>query len=128
VATVERPRSVRQRDPCVVPTPPLARLLCEFRDRWNRERPPYQAGRFRDDGGRSPAEFVNAVSWVAAEAGLPRYEVENVLKARTTATELRTADALLAAIGRPEALQDGTLPIVARSRRGGCGCASGSGL
>lgn len=69
-----------------------------------------------------------AVGRLARETGLHKNQVGKLLgRARPTSryTELRVADRLLAAIGHPEALHDGTLmiepnPIASAAARANC--------
>jgi hypothetical protein len=97
--------ATRPRDDLVVETAPLASLLREFVAAWGRERPPRRSGRFGDGGARSRSQFVSPVSWLAAESGLSVPVVENVVRARSPVTPLRTADALLVgALERPDLL------------------------
>lgn len=61
--------------------------------------------------------------------GIPEATIENVVSARFRTTELRIADALVAAIGRPEAFHDGTLevrPNPTASREARAACCGGS--
>lgn len=126
------------RDGCVVATEPLSQLLSGFVADWNRTRPS-TAGRFSSDRGRRreaepepDVSTVGAVAWVAAEAGLPKDTVQNVVAARYRTTELRVADPIVTAIGRPEAFHDGTLEIMpnpnapAAARAACCGGSSDS--
>lgn len=87
---------------------------------WNRHRPPHRSG-----FGRREAEFVAAVDWLADAAGMTREGVENIMKGRTSTTELRIADALLSAIDRADALAEfdgrpADLPIQQNPRARAC--------
>lgn len=111
-------KTVRARDGCVVDSAPLAGLLLPFIDRWTQSRPA-TAGRFATGGNREQ-QPVTATGWLSAETGVSERTIQNIVKrdkdtgeskplARTT--ELRIADALVAAVGRPEAFYDGTLEV-----------------
>lgn len=79
---------------------------------WNLTRPPAEGGRFAQAGTRTVA-FVGAVAWLEQESGVPSGTIQNLLGAagpRNQTTELRIADALTAAIGRPDVLTDGEYP------------------
>jgi hypothetical protein len=84
-----------------------------------------------EDKASRRAAFVGAVSWLAAETGLPRETVAAVVQRRSRTTALSVADRLVAAIGRPDAFHDGTLPVrpnplAPRSVRTTC-CGGGRG-
>lgn len=108
-------------------------LLEGFVRRWALERPPRRAGQFAAGGERSGVEFVAAVDWLASAAGVERHDIENLMRRRTRTTELRIADPLVAAIGAPQALYDGTLDVrpnpraSARARSACCGGGSLTG-
>lgn len=134
-------------DPCAVQTRPLARLITEYEHRWRRQRPNVTR-RFAAPGDR-PVPYLDPLEALAISARLPldrlvavrsRYDphskksvaqilrLAGVLGGRTT--ELKVADTLVAALGRPEAFHDGTLHVLPNPeappavRRG---CCSGSG-
>lgn len=112
--------SERERDGCVVPSLPLAGLLCQFVDEWHRDRPS-TAGRFAKHGTRTEVSTISPLDWLEQESHVPKHVIAKIAtrdpstgtpKPRTEYTELRVADALVTAIGNIEVLQDGTLPIV----------------
>jgi hypothetical protein len=106
------------RDGCVVETGPLAELLRGFVDSWGLTRPS-TAGRFTAASRRTEVSPVGAVTWLAAETrrqdpagrGIPEGTIQNIVRGRHRLTELRTADALVTALERPEVFHDGTLRI-----------------
>lgn len=109
-------------------TEPLAQLLQGFVADWNRQRPSadQRAGRrfARPDSGESVA-LVGAVAWLSQETRLPEETISTVARARNRTTELYIADALVAALGRPEVFHDGTLeirpnPLAPRAARASC--------
>ena len=114
------PRRRRQpRDGCVVPTDPLADLVRGFLAAWSRDRPANH-GRFSDD---QAVTFVGGEEWLAAESGLPRDKIQSVRQRRQPQTELYVADALTAAIGRPDvlcALPVSPNPKASRAARESC--------
>lgn len=117
-------------------TGPLKAMLDDFVRGWERERPPNQSGRFGAGGSRTTVEFVSAVDWLADRTGISAEEIRNVRRARGRLTELRLADPLLAAIGRPDVLSAPTgaqpeLPIQANpaaTRRAQQACCGGGSL
>ena len=130
------------RDGCVVETEPLAHLVGGFVASWNRDRPP-TGGRFSDRKARerrTEVSTLGAVSWLADQTrrsdpsglGIPPDTIQNVVSRRYRTTELRVADALVSAIGRPEVFHDGTLtirpnPSASRAAREAC-CGGSSGV
>lgn len=126
------------RDSCVVDTAPLAQLLQGFITTWNVSRPAVarggtsNGGRFTPRAERPVEEvgMVSAVSWLAAETGVPESTIEKVARGRSKTTELRIADPLVQALDRPQAYHDGTLtirpnPLAPRTVR--ARCCGGSG-
>lgn len=126
------------RDGCVVPTEPLADLLNGFASRWRRQRP-VTAGQFAQRQQRTEVTFVGPVDWLSAETQRLAVEgghpvsaeaITRILRRRSRVTELRTADALVAALGCPEVFHDGTLEIqpnpLASSRERAACCGSGA--
>lgn len=103
-----------KRDGCVVETAPLARAVTDFCKRWNVSRGP-SAGEF----GTSPEQSsVGPVDYLADRTRIPKSTIQELTSKRCASetgrsrrTELRIADALVTAIGRPEMLHDGTLTI-----------------
>lgn len=122
------PRRRRQpRDGCVVPTEPLADLIRGFLVSWSRERPANH-GRYSADEARTEVTFVGGEEWLAQESGLPRDKIQSVRQRRQPHTELYVADALTAAIGRPDvlcALPVSPNPKASRAARESC-CGSAS--
>lgn len=124
---------VAERDGCVVPTEPLAGLLGGFVTDWRRGREETR-GRFArsTDALRTEVPAIRAIEWLAVETGIPEETINSVLRARRKTTELRIADALMMAIGRPDVFVDGdppTLPIMANrlaSSRARAECCGGS--
>ncbi len=102
-------------------------MLRSFVDDWNTTRPREIGGRFAGREQRTQGS-VSAVSWLVGETGIPKSTIEQVAKGRYRTTELRVADALVAAIGHPEAFYDGTLEIRPATKRARCGCCGGSSL
>jgi hypothetical protein len=95
----------RDTDPCAVETVGLSAVLAEWVARWNRDHP-------SDD----PRRSVTAVTILHERTMLdgnpvPRKTIENVIARRYRLTGLRTADALVAAVGCPEVFHDGTLTV-----------------
>lgn len=111
-------------DECVVDAAPLTEILGSFIDRWERDRPspPTRYGRTGSVVPAAPA-FVDPVTWLASESGLPEKTIRNLTRVgadgtrrpRYRTTELRIADALVCAIGYPDALSEGG-PLQARGR------------
>src|SRR5215217_9145286 len=99
-------------DDCIVDAEPLARLLVAFIERWERDRPPSRS-RFetREVG------YIDPLAWLAAESGLPQKTIANIVHRdnkgrrvpRYSTTGLDVADAIVTAIGRPDALAPGGL-------------------
>jgi hypothetical protein len=73
--------------------------------------------------------FVSPLQWLSDETGIRKKTVANVMRGRSATTSLRIADALVVAIGHPEALQDGTLeilPNVKATKAAQAACCGGS--
>lgn len=105
------------RDGCVVPTEPLAHMVVGFVSQW-KDQHPSTSGRFAR-GGRRQTRSVGPLEWLSTETGVPRRTIANLTArnkngrlGRNDTTELRIADALVSAIGHPEAFHDGTLPLM----------------
>lgn len=90
-------------DGCLVPSEPFSEIVRDFVRSWNRERP-QPGGQFGVE--RSVATPIRAIAWLAATASLPEATVQNVYEARFRRIELRVADALATALGRPEIFYD----------------------
>lgn len=100
------------RDECVVDSEPLAELVTGFVSSWSRSRPACSS-RFAGRKGRvGSAAPMSALDWLEAETKISRGTISNLIgRPRNRTTELRVADALVAAIGRPEVFHDNTLTI-----------------
>lgn len=127
------PATAYARDGCVVSTEPLSQMVRSFIDDWNRTRPPATGGQFGPGQTRTEAMTVSAIAWLAGEtAVLGEAVTEEVIGRmvgprgrRKPRTELRVADALVQAMGQPQAFHDGTLrvrpnPAAHRSARAAC--------
>jgi hypothetical protein len=120
------------RDGCAVPTPALACLVREWETRWNRDHPDLVSAR-RTNGRRIGGGGTNADGQLAGnrtvgavtilhertrqvdprERGVSKRQIRAMLSQRAGAyTELRTADLIVAAVERPDAFHDGSLPVV----------------
>lgn len=89
---------------------------------------PSTSGRFAGAQGTDVTP-IGAVRWLAVEAGLTEATVENIVYRKHHTTELRIADAIVTALGRPEAVHDGTLqvrPNPGASRHVRASCCGGS--
>lgn len=117
------------RDPCVVETEGLAGLLDEFVTEYVAAHDPVARAPSRDrnghfSGGRSPEATLGALDALSERTreqdpfgiGVPARTIQNVVHRRYQVTELRTADALVAAARRPNAYHDGTLTVRANPR------------
>lgn len=95
---------------------PLQALLVAFIDRWTQERP--TGRRSRGESGRwttdSTSSFVTAVDYLVSESGVPRATIQRLTSGRMALARESTADALVAAIGCPQAFHDGTLQVGVR--------------
>lgn len=131
------------RDGCAVETALLSPLVAFFVDVWQRDRPA-TGGQFAS--GTAPRIVtITAYEWLEAAASVSQDMIEKIVRyrpdRRTTSpfVELRVADRLVSAIGRPDVFYDGappTLPIIPNPRasaqaRAGCvrelaGCCGGS--
>lgn len=118
---------MQARDACVVRAGPLSDLLNDFVSRWERTRPPRQAGRFTGRAARTRSPYVSAVEWLVTETRgqVTRTTAEDLIGRRRATVELRVADALVAAIDAPHAWHDGTLEVIPNVRAAGrgSGCA-----
>lgn len=93
----------RTPDGCLVETEPLAALLRQFVDEWNRDRP-QTAGRFG-----SEITPVKPAAWLATAATVPESTIQHILERRYRMTEYRHADALLQALELPHILPHWTV-------------------
>lgn len=97
-------------DGCAVKTAPLAAVIVEFASRFRRDRP-----------GVDPYDYI-AETTLRPSIGYPvhREVIRNIVGERKSLTELREADAIVAAIGRPEVFSDDpvepTLQVVENPR------------
>jgi hypothetical protein len=99
---------VADKDPCAVDTQPLSEMLQRYIADWERERPRKRqvtGGTFAADGGRVDLGTVplGAINWLAQETRLPYSTISRIAAGGRRTTELRVADALVSAIGRPDA-------------------------
>lgn len=117
----------KPRDGCVVATEALAPILERFVEHWEREHPDLatrtpEGERRRTQGGHGQGnktvgalQILHERTCVAEEHGsgvrVPPQSIRNVLERRHRWTEFRTADALLLAMGREDALYDGTVVV-----------------
>lgn len=98
-----------RRDECRVPAAPLTEVLRRWRAHWERE--------WRPDRSRA-----SAVLWLAQRTREPHIDpsgrgvepqtIRNLLQGANRTVELRIADALLCAIGQPQALVAGAIPTM----------------
>jgi hypothetical protein len=107
----------------VVCREPLRLLVRRFCEEWRTERPPV-AGQFGQGKHRERRQvaFVGPVEWLSAESGIARGSIENITrpKARSEVVPYDVADALVVALGRPDAMYDGTLVTTTRSAASCC--------
>lgn len=113
---------IREPDPTVVETAPLAAILETFVTRWRSERPMKGSGFRKPDP--SDVEPVSAYAWLTSETGLSREELREAERPdEYPETGLRVADAIVATIGDASMFYDGTLTVRPRT----FGCCGGSG-
>lgn len=128
--------ATQARDGCVVQTDPLAGLIHGFVARWRATRPA-TSGQFVSEQRGQSVSALRPVDWLEQETrrldldgrGVPVGTIERIMGRRSPTTELRTADALVSAIGCPEAFHDGTLEIAPNpcaSAREQAACCGGS--
>lgn len=102
------------RDPCVVDTAPLSQLVRSYADGWRRSRPSLKGrkhGRV-DLLSKGYVEPVGPYEYLATATGLPETKIRAVGNPnRNPTTELRVAEAIVAAIGEPGMFYDGTLTV-----------------
>lgn len=102
------------RDPCVVDTAPLSQLVRTYADGWRRSRPSLKGRRHGrvDLLSKGYVEPVGPYEFLASETGLPEAKIRAVGNPnRNPTTELRVAEAIVAAIGEPGMFYDGTLEV-----------------
>lgn len=117
------PDAPTARDGCVVPTEPLAAMIGSFVREWRRTRPDTR-GQFKPAASPGPVTLT-AYDWLHLKTGVPKRSLENIAAGRYPTTELRVADLIVSAIGRPEAFYNGTLevrpnPLAARAAQAAC--------
>jgi len=123
----ENDRRAREAADEVVCREGLRMMVKSFVESWRSERPSV-GGRFAGTGNhrdRSPVTFVSAFQWLASESGVSVHAIENIARptARSSVVAFHVADALVSALGQPEAWHDGTLE---RTTRSSASCCSGS--
>lgn len=104
--------SGRAHDCLCVPTEALSDLLGEYVSSWNQRRPPTPFPQMRN----TPRDTLTAVESLTASSGLTASQIDGIRRKRTRYTELRVADPLVAAMNRPEAFYDGSLPVIANPK------------
>jgi hypothetical protein len=125
IANREAARRTREAADEVVCREPLRRMVTTFVQGWNRERPPV-GGQYAENRKRATAVHVGAVEWLSTESGIPRGTIENLTRTstgRSPVVAYDVADSLVAALGQPQAMYDGTLE---RTSRSSASCCSGS--
>lgn len=124
IADREADRRRREAADEVVCREPLRRMVTTFVQSWNRERPP-TGGQFAENRRRASVVHVSAVEWLSTSSGVPRGTIEKIARptAQSAVVPYDVADSLAAALGRPEAMYDGTLE---RTSRSAAACCSGS--
>lgn len=107
-----------ERDGCVVDSEPLARVVTGFVSDWKRGRPSVGGQFGASQVRRVDVESTSALDWLSEATGIPRGTIENLTVrgrdgklGRSRTTELRIADPIVAALGRPELFHDGTLEV-----------------
>lgn len=105
----KKTQTVAARDGCVVDGEPVAGMLNLFVDRWERTRPKSTGHR----SGRPADEVTNvrALEWLSENSGVSEWTIKKVMTGDRETVDLGVADALVAAVGRPEAFYDGTLHV-----------------
>lgn len=104
--------TVRSHDSYVVDAQPLAVALHSFVQGWSRTHPRDAAAKDRVAARRPDVQPISAVEWLTDESGVPQGTIQNFLRRdadgrpapRSRTTDLRIADALLTAVGRPDML------------------------
>lgn len=120
----EDPCTVASRDACVVETDGLAEIVESFVASYKRENDPVARVAIRSPNGyfskgRLPESALSALDALSertkaqdpAGIGVPPQTIRNVVQRRYSTVELRTADALVTAAGRPFAYYDGSLVV-----------------
>lgn len=107
--------TVPARDGFVVDSEPLSAMLRTFANTWNQERPPPCRGNRRQAVSVEP---ISAADYLAQESGVKLSTVKHLLHdpPQHPTAKLETADALVAALGQPQAFHDGTLTVLRRER------------
>jgi hypothetical protein len=108
----QRRADAKARDAFVVHSDPLSTLLHGFVTSWEKSRPRETGGKFISGNRRQEIVPISPVAWLETESGVSRHQISNILRRRTRFTELRVADSLVAAVGRPDAFYDGTLDVI----------------
>lgn len=103
----EKTETVASRDGCVVGNDGLSLVLNVFVGAWEKTRP-NEGHRF---GKKPDVKNVRAVEWLSAESGVSERTIVDVIKEKSETTDLSVADALVAAVGCPEAFHDGRLEV-----------------
>jgi len=127
--------TTRSRDCYVVNAAPVAQVLHSFAREWNRLHPRDAALRDRVASRRPDVVPLSAVEWLAAESGIPQRTIEGFLRRdpegrpspKYPTTDLRIADALLTAAGRPDLLSDPPDPALGVRARGRRNSLTGTG-
>jgi hypothetical protein len=97
------------RDPCVVKTAPLARIVREYEQLWRRQRPRRAELRTSYD--------PEAISALSAKTSVPTSTISNILQEKNVTTELRIADALVTSLHKMMVFRNGTLEVFPNPRR-----------
>lgn len=117
----QRRADAKARDAFVVHTDSLSNLLHDFVSTWERSRGRQTGGTFATGNQRQEIVPIGPLSWLETESGISRHQIGNIVRRdkegnrlppRTRFTELRVADSLVAAVGRPDAFYDGTLDVI----------------
>jgi hypothetical protein len=122
IAKAEADRRTREQEAEVVCREGVRLLVTGFVASWKRERPP-TGGQFAEDRKRRTVVPVGAVEWLSSESGVPRGTIENLTRTstgRSPVVPYDVADAIVAALGQPQAMYDGTLVTTTRSSASCC--------
>lgn len=85
-------------------------MVQSFVTGWERDRP-LRAGQFGSEGRGLDKGFVSAVGWLSATSGISADTIYRVKSGKVTVTEYYVADALVIAMGKPEAMSNGTFHV-----------------